>query len=53
MSEWVGRSCKRLPSGRICKVIDWKTGYVKVHDPGARWKGWIAVKVFLTQWGLL
>jgi hypothetical protein len=45
----IGRSVKRKPYGRICRVVDQKPGYVKIHDYGF-WTGWITKKTFETKW---
>jgi MOSC domain-containing protein YiiM len=49
MKNLIGRSVKRKPCGRICRVVDQKPGYVKIHDYGF-WTGWITKKTFETKW---
>ncbi len=45
----IGRSLKRKPCGRICRVIDERSGFLKVHDIGF-WTGWVSLETIAKKW---
>ena len=51
-SSLVGRSVKRKPSGRICRVVDQRADAYKIHDIGF-WTGWVSKKTFAKKWAVM
>ena len=45
----IGRNVKRKPGGRICRVVDEKPGFLKIHDIGF-WTGWVSMKTIHKKW---
>jgi hypothetical protein len=48
----IGKSVKRKPCGRICRVVDQRPGAFKIHDIGF-WTGWVSEKTFNKKWAVL
>lgn len=48
----INKSVQRKPCGRICRIIDKKPGFYKIHDIGF-WTGWLSLKTFENKWQIM
>lgn len=51
LSEFLGKSCCRLPCGRACRVdaVNHADRKLRIHDPSV-WTGWVSERAFLKKW---